>query len=820
MELNASGAQVNTSTLELEGFPIDVDYINIGELSIPRISFRIKGGEIVQILDFNFHPYFYLISPSAKTADIEAELVRDGERRIKPLRICVENKSLFGRNVDAFKIEVGLAADVPKMSGAMSRVGETFENDIPFARRYIIDNKIIPLVMHRAIVKRVQLGYALESIAQIDGGEQIDLSVLCFDIEVYNPLGVPRVGKDPIIMISYLFKKGQERKSGVITFKKIELDFVECVENEKAMVSKFIEIVKECDPDIITGYNSGNFDIKYLLERSRRIGLAFDLSIFEGGTKIESHGLVERVKISGRVHVDMYVVVKFISIVGAAESILKINSKTLKNVYEAITGDSKYNVDKLDIYALWDGARQDLEKLATYNLADATALEKVYDTFIPIMIEMSRITYNTLSDVCVSTTGQLVEFMLMHSAHEFNEIIPNKPNATESKNRLSNPIEGAYVKTPEPGIYENLAMFDFRGLYPSIIIAYNIDPSSICVGECKDCYESPDGTKFYKERKSIMPSLLKMMIYQRSSVKKMYKKDPSNIFLGAKSMALKIVSNSFYGYLGYARSRWYSRPCASSVTAYGRQYIKEVMEKAQQAKMKVIYGDTDSCILLMEDKSKEEALAFMKHYNESLPGSMELELEDFYKRGVFVTKSSGAAGGAKKKYALISDSGRIKIRGFELVRRDWSKIARDTQRMVLEVILKEGDAQKAANIVKEAINRLREGLVPMSELVINTQLRKGIDGYDLKSPEVAAARKAVSLGLKKREEVENAIIGYVITKHGNSISDRAELEEFAKDYDPDYYINNQIIPSTMKILKELHFDEEYLKGLGTQKKLM
>ena len=44
-------------------------------------------------------------------------------------------------------------------------------------------------------------------------------------------------------------------------------------------------------------------------------------------------------------------------------------------------------------------------------------------------------------------------------------------------------------------------------------------------------------------------------------------------------MALKIVSNSFYGYLGYARSRWYSRPCAASVTAFGRQYINDVCQR-------------------------------------------------------------------------------------------------------------------------------------------------------------------------------------------------------------------------------------------------
>ena len=109
--------------------------------------------------------------------------------------------------------------------------------------------------------------------------------------------------------------------------------------------------------------------------------------------------------------------------------------------------------------------------------------------------------------------------------------------------------------------------------------------------------------------------------------------------------------------------------------------------------------------------------------------------------------------------------------------------------------------------------------MPLSELVISTQLRKGIDSYDIKSPELALQEKAVKEGFKTKDEVETAVIGYIITKHGSTISDKAELEEFAKDYDADYYINHQVIPATMRILKELNFNEEELKGLGTQKKL-
>lgn len=805
---------------QMEAAVLDVDYINQGENSIIRMTVKAADGSVHELLDPSYKPYFYFI-PAGKN-DISGAFVQDGDRMIKPLSTEKAARTLLGKNVEGVKVFLNNAAHVPKLSEAMQHLGDAYEKDIPFAKRYAIDKSITPLTMHNIRARKEGKRLILESIEPTGSKEPVQLNVMCFDIEVYSPSGgMPKAEKDPIIMISYSFK-GREKKSGVITFKKIDLPFVESMGDEKLMIKRFMDLLNELQPDIVTGYNSSGFDVKYFIDRCNALNMKFSMSRFEGETKIERHGLVDRVKVAGRVHVDMYTVIKFISIVGAAESILKLNSKTLKNVYEAISGDSKkVMVDKPNIWKMWDGGREELEALATYNLDDSFALQKVYETFSPIMIELARLTYDPLTDVCVSTTGQLVEFMMMHSSCHNGELIPNKPDDRESRERLRNPIEGAYVKTPEPGIYDNLAMFDFRGLYPSIIISYNIDPSTVCK-DCTEYFESPDGTRFDKTRKGIMPALLQMMMNERAAVKKAYKKDPSNLLLGSRSMALKIVSNSFYGYLGYARSRWYSRPCAASVTAFGRQYINDVMSKADGRGMKVIYGDTDSLVMLMADKTKEDALEFMKDYNSKLPPPMELELEDFYSRGVFVGKKvakESDAAGAKKKYALLSESGRIKIRGFELVRRDWSRVSRDTQRAVLETILKEGDPKKASDIVKETIRRLRAGEVPLSEVVISTQLRKSIEGYDVKSPEVSAAKKAVKEGFKTKEEVENNIIGYIVTKHGNTISDKAELEGMAKDYDPEYYINHQVIPATMKILKELGFSEEELKGLGTQKKL-
>jgi DNA polymerase I len=63
---------------------------------------------------------------------------------------------------------------------------------------------------------------------------------------------------------------------------------------------------------------------------------------------------------------------------------------------------------------------------------------------------------------------------------------------------------------------------------------------------------------------------------------------------------------------------------------------------------------------------------------------------------------------------------------------------------------------------------------------------------------------------------KGTVIGYVITKSGSSISEKAQLAELAQDYDPNYYIDNQVLPSVLKILKELGYSEESLKFKGEQ----
>ena len=188
--------------------------------------------------------------------------------------------------------------------------------------------------------------------------------------------------------------------------------------------------------------------------------------------------------------------------------------------------------------------------------------------------------------------------------------------------------------------------------------------------------------------------------------------------------------------------------------------------------------------LELEAEIKQQAQVFLKYLNSTLPESMELEYEGFYRRGFFVSK---------KRYAVIED-GEIIAKGLELVRRDWAPIVKKTQEAVLMAILKEGDSDKAISEVKKVLKKIKKGDVDKKEMIIHTQITKPLDQYKQVGPHVIAARKIEEHGIKV---TRGTIVQYIITKGKGSISQRAVPYEYSEGYayDKDYYINNQPIPA-------------------------
>jgi len=211
----------------------------------------------------------------------------------------------------------------------------------------------------------------------------------------------------------------------------------------------------------------------------------------------------------------------------------------------------------------------------------------------------------------------------------------------------------------------------------------------------------------------------------------------------------------------------------------------------------------------VEDEILSQVKRFLKHINSNLPEGMELEFEGFYRRGFFVTK---------KRYALIEDD-TIVAKGLELVRRDWAPIAKKTQRKVLMTILRDGSPEKAREmkareIIREVVGRIRRGDVELDDLVIHTQITRDLSEYKQIGPHVIAAKRSLEKG---RRVERGSIVRYIIVKGRGPISQRAFPVEDAEGmgYDPDYYIENQVMAAVSRIMSSLGYSTEDMNSLSS-----
>ncbi|ASJ09860.1 hypothetical protein A3L12_00345 [Thermococcus sp. P6] len=354
-----------------------------------------------------------------------------------------------------------------------------------------------------------------------------------------------------------------------------------------------------------------------------------------------------------------------------------------------------------------------------------------------------------------------------------------------------------------------------NSLYPSIIVTHNVSPDTL-ERECKNYHVAPVvGYRFCGDFKGFIPSILEELIETRQRVKRKMKAtiDPvERKMLDYRQRALKILANSYYGYMGYPKARWYSKECAESVTAWGRHYIETTIKEAEGFGFKVLYADTDGFFATIPGEKpeviKKRALEFLKHINKKLPGMLELEYEGFYMRGFFVTK---------KKYALIDEEGHITTRGLEVVRRDWSEIAKETQAKVLEAILKHGDVEEAVRIVREVTEKLSKYEIPPEKLVIHEQITRELKDYKATGPHVAIAKRLAERGVKIRP---GTVISYIVLRGSGRIGDRAipfeEFDPVKHKYDADYYIENQVLPAVERILRAFGYRKEDLRYQKTR----
>ncbi len=793
---------------EVEGILLDVDYENRHDASVIRLFVRTeKGIEIFE--DGEFKPYFFVTASHAGKAEtaLLAATFAEGAKTAGIKQVKKTNASnvlmLWFNSVQQL---TAARQGVKGIAGVL----EKHEYDIPFAKRWLLDHRVQPMSWISASVN----GNKLRKLEALPEKEAV-LNVTAFDLETLSPgrFSVPE--KDPILMASF----AEKGKAVVFSYgKKFKADFVEVSKTEQEMLRAFLCKFRESSPDVIATYNGDLFDFPYLKERCSKLGVGLGISADGSAPKVMRKGRDNAVKLHGIQHLDAYQLLRFLS----RFAVVNLVKFDLESAVAALFNAQKKKLSPEQINEAW-ATGKGLDDVASYCKEDAESALRISNCYLPLVTELCRLVKQTLYEVSRSSASMLVEYLIMNKCRAASYLISNKPDDSTVQQRLLQTYKGGFVREPMPGLHENIAVLDFSSLHPTIMISHNVSPDTAnCKHrECREGNSAPTKQWFCMKRKGLLSSILSELLERRMQIKhglkQAGKESGSAFLLDARQHALKILLNSFYGYLGYARSRFYSRECASAVTAWSRQYVKEVGEKAEKAGFKVLYSDTDSEFLIIpKGKGKQDVERFVEQVNRQLPGVMNLELEAFYKRGIFVTKQSGE--GAKKRYALIDYSNNLKIVGFEYVRRDWARIAKETQREVIKAILQHGSPEKAIQIVKEKINALHSGKVPKQQLVVLTQLKRPMNKYESIGPHVAAAKKAAAKG---KHLGVGSVIGYIVTRSGKSISDKAQLEEYVKEgnYDPAYYIQNQVLPAVMKIIREFNISREDLLQGGKQSRL-
>jgi DNA polymerase-2 len=282
------------------------------------------------------------------------------------------------------------------------------------------------------------------------------------------------------------------------------------------------------------------------------------------------------------------------------------------------------------------------------------------------------------------------------------------------------------------------------------------------------------------------------------------------------SNAIKILMNSFYGVLGTPACRFFNPALANSITGTGRELLLWSKRWFEQAGFRVLYGDTDSLFVASGGDDSAATAAegarlaaaltadLSRHVGERwrLSSRLSLKFEKLYVK-LFLPLARHSTRGASKRYAglrrgdTIED---IEFVGMEVVRRDWTALAKEVQRELYGRLFA---GQRVEEYLAEVVRRVRRGELDHA-LVYHKNLRKETGGYTATSPpHVVAARKS------KRPLGRS--ISYVVTTAGPE-----PIDGVLHPLDREHYVLKQVKPVSEPVLATLGLDFERVIGDSRQ----
>jgi len=731
------------------------------------------SGERVRVFVDDFRPMFFCQRSAPASLTTSA-----ADRRALNMR------TLDMRDVDC--LYFGTHAAMQQTARSLRSAGyPVYESDVNPLQRYLMERMVSGSM--RVSGPRERIGrFANFKNPHLRGCEYIpDLTVMsiCIDTDADGDCEVLRIkeaacvedGRAGVFVVGGFDsaqppgvpEKVAERSRSDLTPERVPADIHHC-KDERQLLAGLMKYIISRDPDILTGLDIAGHTLRALQERCSKLGLRFEIGR-EGGSRVSasvrkswrrgggsSAKTVWNARVPGRVVMDLAAMLR---------------------AYHR-SGDD-FHIDAADCSAAA------VEALGAFNEAE----------ILPNAIERSRRSGQALEGVGGSVAS--FDHLYLPRLHRAGFAAGDTADIDTSVKTLP----GGYVLEPTPGLYENVLVFDFKSLYPSIIMTFMIDPLGFhIVGG--DRIATPIGTDFSKEV-SIMPGIIRELMEARAMAVKL-----RNPYL---SQAIKLLMNSFAGVLGSTGCRFFSDKVSKSITLTGQHILKSSIGHIEKTFGKrVIYGDTDSVFVDLgagsEGRAAELGVKISKETGVWLRdtlmekygavSALELKYEEHYRRFFIPPLRGGDTGqGTKKHYcgAVIKEDGRMELtfKGMESARSDWTDLAKEFQRDLFILFFSEKPPFDSAQgpletYISATAQRLQRGEFD-GKLVYRKHVRKELDAYTSNiPPHVQAARQLDS---------PVRVVKYYITKNGPQ-----PVEKLSAPIDYQHYMDSQLRPIADSIL--------------------
>jgi DNA polymerase zeta len=620
---------------------------------------------------------------------------------------------------------------------------------------------------------------------------------------------------------------------------------VEYEEDELDLINRVVDIVRQFDPDILTGYEVHNGSWGYLIERAR-MKYEYNLCDEISRMKSQSHGRFGKeadrwgfthtstIRITGR---------HMINIWRAMRGELNLLQYTMENVVFHLLHKRIPHYQHSDLTTWYtNGKPRDLAKVLDYFLTRVQLNLDILEAneIVPRTSEQARLLGVDFFAVISRGSQFKVESTMFRIAKPENFILvsPSRKQVGQQNALECLPL----VMEPQSAFYSSpVLVLDFQSLYPSVMIAYNYCYST-CLGRIvnwrgqnkmgfmdfkrepqllelvKDHINiAPNGMMYVKPemRKSLLAKMLGEILETRVMVKSGMKQDKDDRtlqqLLNNRQLALKLLANVTYGYTSASFSG--RMPCseiADSIVQTGRETLEKaiaIIHATDKWGAEVVYGDTDSLFIHLKGRTKDQAFTIGEEIAAAItaanPRPIKLKFEKVYHPCVLL---------AKKRYVGFKYEHRnqkepdFDAKGIETVRRDGTPAEQKIEEKALKLLFRTSDLSQIKLYFQEQCAKIMEGRISIQDFLFAKEVKLGT--YSDRGPPPPGALIATKrmLADPRAEPQYGERVPYVVITGApgarlidRCVSPETLLQNDHLELDAEYYISKNLIPPLERI---------------------